>query len=266
MSSKHRMRGIHSLLAMLLAAATLFACSTNPGKKSDRWITSDTAACVRLIVSWDLETALLQDIVGVNFTPAEFGANGEGQLQLSVMSCGESLSSGAKTQPEVVAYVMIPLAANRVPVTISGVSRDAWLSLPLTLVDNTLAVSELFSRHGYVVMDTAISFATSRAGDETLLRARLQFENGSISVVATASGEPMSHEINSALLGTGADRYSALFGKETARRYSLVSATVRVEGQTVLSDLNLSETPAMALFDTDLVSNRIFWHESLSER
>lgn len=258
------MYNIRSFSVTLVAATILVACATSPRIESDRWITGDAGLCERLIVAWHLKTAMLQDIVGANFTPEDEDANGEGQLQLSVMKCGASSSSESRMEATVVAHVMIPLAADRVPIMISGVSRDAWLSLPLTLVDSTSAVSELFSQHGYVVMDTDLAFEMSRSDNETSLHARLQFENGSISVFATVRGESEGHEISSALVGTGVDYYSAFFGKETALRYSSVSAAVRIEGKTVLSDLNLSETPAIALFDTQLESNRIFWHETLT--
>jgi len=248
---------------MPLAAVILVGCGTIPGNESDRWIIGDGELCERLIVAWDLQIASLQDIVGTNFTPQDDDANGEGQLQLSVMSCGVSLSSASILEPTVVAYVMIPIAADSVPITISGVSRDGWLSLPLIMVDGASTISEQFSRHGYVVIHTDVTFKMSRQDNETLLHARLQFENGNISISAAVRGEAESHKITSALVGTGVDYFSAFFGEETTRRYASVSATIRIDGQTVLSDLNLSEVPAMALFDTQLESNRIFWHESL---
>lgn len=246
------------------AIAILAACSTNTGLVSERWVIGEPAPCERLVVGWPVRMELLQDIVGANVTPRDEDADGEGELRLSILRCAAPVSSAS---PTLLAQVTIPLASDSVPIMVSGVARDGWSSLPLTVVDRgsarRLAISESFSWHGYAVMDADLAFDAVSSGDGMLVTAELRFEAGRIAVFATARGEADSHETTSALIGTGIDDYTMLFGGETARRHSSVRAAVRIEGSTVLSDLNLAETPATAVFDTELASDRVFWRESL---
>ena len=127
-------------------------------------------------------------------------------------------------------------------------------------------ISESFSWHGYAVLDADLAFDAASSGDVTLVKAELRFEAGRIALSATAHNQVASHETTTALVGTGIDDYVALFGGETASRHSSVRAAVRIEGSTVLSDLNLAETPATAVFDTELASDRVFWQKRLATR
>ena len=88
-------------------------------------------------------------------------------------------------------------------------------------------------------MDADLNFDAASSGDGTLVTAELQFEAGRIAVSATVRGRAAGHETMTALVGTGVDDYAALFGGETAHRRSSVLAAVRIEGSTVLLDLNL---------------------------
>ena len=91
------------------------------------------------------------------------------------------------------------------------------------------------------------------------IESRLEFDNGRIAAVAKTQSEETQHEATNALIGSGANYRSAFFGAETSVRYSSVSAIVRLEGVTPLSIFTLSETPALAVFDTQLKSEHIYW-------
>ena len=267
MQAKHRARPGRSVLAMIAGVTMLAACSTNTGLVSDRWFFGASESCERLTVGWPVTVAVLQDIVGTHVTPRDTDADGQGELRLSILRCGAPASSAA---PMLLAQVTIPLAADSMPIMVTSVAEDGWSSLPLTVVDRgsnrRSATSGPFSQHGYAVMDAALAFNAAPSGDATLVTAELQFEEGRIVVNAATLDQVGRHETTTALVGTDSDDYVVSLGGETARRHSSVRATVRIEGSTVLSDLGLAATPATAVFDTDLASERLLWSERLTSR
>ena len=253
-----RMFRVHRLrvpVAGVFIVIGVAACSADGARKGDALDARLAGPCDRLVVGWSIERQPLSEIVGPEFTLRV--ANGAGQLRLSVMRCGASPMRRSRQAPLVFAYLKIPVAADSTPLVITNVADDGWFATPVVVAD--VVSSPIFAKLAYDVVEAGIVVDVHDTGRTKSVAVRLQFDTGRISIDATVQGSPSAYDDANALVHRGSSHLSAFFGQETAQRYSAVAATVQIEGDTPLSDLTLSATPDVAMFDTALQPDRVYW-------
>ena len=116
----------------------------------------------------------------------------------------------------------------------------------------------LLTSLGYPVIEARQDFRITEENGEIVVLIELQFPNGRIAIEARPTGDPYPRETHVAYLGGGDGYVSAYFGKEVSTR-SEASAAVRFEGETVLSEFELSGVPTAATLDRQLTADRVFW-------
>ena len=99
---------------------------------------------------------------------------------------------------------------------------------------------------------------STRPDTDASIAIALEFANGRILINARRQGDALMQEASSAYLRDGKGYVSVYFGEEKSTSFA-ASASVRQEGETPLSDFNLSLAPIAVAFDRRLVSDRIFW-------
>jgi len=240
---------------VLLYVIGMGGCAAAPAPSPDALDSRLTWPCSRLAMAWTADTSQLQALLDANVK--QRNNDGVGKLQLSVMRCDRPLTSRGNNVPLLYATVTVAITADSTPLTITRAPEDGWWALPRIVADTN--TSALFARMGFEVLEADISFDVERSAAEIEITARLNLPNGHILASARVAGNPEPHDASLALLEYGDDSWSTFFGPERGERYSSVSVILKNEGDTPLSMFNLPETPAMALFDAGLVSDRVLW-------
>jgi len=236
------------LLLIFFGAA---GCATPPVADTDELDERWAWPCERLIVGWPIDTNQLQQLAGPH--PAVTGTTGE--LQLSVDHCGAGDDGDGNAITA--AYILIPVTRESAPFVLTKVADDGWLYL------HSVAAQEQWNTHfakiDQAVINATVAFDAEVKESGSTIAMSLEFDRGSISILAEAGRGYLPHRTTKALLGGGDGFVSAFFGDENAQRQADVKASVTIVGTTPLSPLSLPNEPAWAFFDTNLRSEWVYW-------
>ena len=210
--------------------------------------------CDRLVVEWAVAPERLQAGLGEGLEIRR--SDGTGRVQLHVLHCVPEPSEGSEPQSLAYAYSAVPVLGDSSPVVLTRIPPDGWFVLQRAAANGP--AQTLLTSLGYVVDEAQQDFRIAEENGETVVSIELQFANGRIAIEARPIGDPLPRETRVAFLGGGDGHVSAYFGKEGSVRFE-ASAAVRFEGETVLSEFELSGAPAAATLDRELTSDRVFW-------
>ncbi len=201
----------------------------------------------------------LQSLVGESMDVRE--VDGEGRLQFHIMQCDPPRPASRGAQAISYAFVLVPVTEESARITLTRIPSDGWLALHNSAASGgARPILEMF---GYPVLEAALDFTVAETDGDASIAIALEFANGRILIDARRQGGALTQEASSAYLRGGEGYVSVYFGGEKSMRFA-ASANVRLEGQTLLSDFNLSPEPIAVTFDRRLVSDRIFWRLPLS--
>ena len=210
--------------------------------------------CDRLVVEWAVDAERLQRLIGESLDVRE--VDGEGRLQLHIMHCGPRGPGSRATQAISYAYVLVPVTEESARVTLTRIAPDGWLALHNAAASSTTRpILEMF---GFPILEATVEFAFDESDADASIAITLEFANGRIWVDARRQGDASMQEATSAYLRDEKGFVSVYFGEEKSTSFS-ASASVRLEGETLLSGFDLSREPTAVTFERRLVSDRIFW-------
>ena len=210
--------------------------------------------CDRLVVEWAVAPERLQARFGEGFKIRQ--SDGTGRVQLHVLHCVPEPSEGSNPQSLAYAHSAVPVSGDSSPIMLTRIPPAGWFVLQRAAANGP--AQTLLTSLGYPVIEARQDFRITEENGEVVVLIELEFPNGRIAVEARPTGDPYPRETHVAYLGGGDGYRSAYFGKEVSTR-SEASAAVRLEGQTVLSEFELSGAPMAATLDRELTANRVFW-------
>ena len=210
--------------------------------------------CDRLVVEWAVAPERLQARLGEGFKIRQ--SDGTGRVQLHVLHCVPEPCGGSDAQPLAYAYSAVPVSGDSSRIVLTRIPPAGWFALRRAAANGP--AQTLLASLGYPVIEARQDFRIAEENGEIVVSIELQFPNGRIAIEARPTGDPYARETHVAYLGGGDAYRSAYFGKEGSKR-SEASAAVRLEGQTVLSEFELSGAPTAATLDRELTANRVFW-------
>ena len=210
--------------------------------------------CDRLVVEWAVDAERLQRLVGESLQVRE--VDGEGRLQFHIMQCEPPRPASRGAQAIAYAYVLVPVTGESARIKLTQIPSDGWLALYNAAASG--AARPILEVFGYPALEAALDFTIDERDTDASIAIVLEFANGRISIDARRQGGALTQEASSAYLRGGEGYVSVFFGEEKSIRFA-ASASVRLEGQTLLSDFNLSPEPIAVTFERRLVSDRIFW-------
>lgn len=250
------MRGPHfpgkaAILAILLGSA---ACSSVPESGIGALDPRLAWPCDRLVAEWNVGADLLERLVGGEAEVRQ--ADGAGRLQLHVMHCAPGPGAGGSGRSLSYSYVVVPVSAGSFPIAITRVPPDRWFYIHKLIASED--AQPVFAGLGYDIVPAAAEFRIDGQGEETLVAIELQFARGRIAIAGLATGGPFAAGASSAIVASGDGFVSAFFGAEEFMDFT-ASATVRLLGQTPLSQLGLNATPAAVKLHRGVFSDRVYW-------
>jgi len=247
---------------ILLPLLALAACASNPGGNPDELDTRLSGPCQRLVVTWSIQTKILDGLIGGAFRARYEGGDSYGQLRLSVMQCRQSSNARSRDSALLFAYLSVSADVSSVPLRVTGITADRWFALSNIIVNE--AAYPLFSRLGYKAESADIKFVAEQDNSHTTLDIELSFSEGSIVITSLAEGTAESFEAPIAHIERRLGAGAVFFGLELAKR-RITATSVFVEGNTPLTGLGATEVPSTSYFDTDITADRYFWQILLSD-
>ena len=210
--------------------------------------------CDRLVMEWVVDAQRLQSLIGKSLHVRE--VDGEGRLQFHIMQCDPGRPGAQGTQAIAYAYVLVPVTEESARVTLTRIPSDGWLALHNAAASSTTRpILEMF---GFPILEATVEFAFDESDADASIAIALEFANGRIWVDARRQGDASMQEATSAYLRDEKGFVSVYFGEEKSTGFA-ASASVRLEGETLLSGFDLSREPTAVTFERRLVSDRIFW-------
>ena len=205
-------------------------------------------------MEWVVDAQRLQSLIGESLNIRE--VDGEGRLQFHILHCDPRRPASQGAQAISYAYVLVPVTEDSVRITLTRIPSDGWLALHNAAASSaTRPILEMF---GFPVLEATVDFAIDETDTDASIAIALEFANGRILVDARRQGDASMQEATSAYLRDEKGFVSVYFGEEKSTSFS-ASASVRLEGETLLSGFDLSREPTAVTFERRLVSDRIFW-------
>ncbi len=245
---------MRKLSCLLILVAGVSGCASVADVDSGQLDSRLAGPCNRITVSWSVDIASLQDVVGPNLSVRDDDRDGQGEVQLAVLQCG---LAGTFRRPLQFAFQQIAVTADSVPLVVTSIPEDGWFDVPWAIAD--AASVPVLTELGYKVVPAEIDFSVSASSNPHRVSAQLSFDNGVIGISAEEVGDSVPLDLPQALVSGDAEFVSVFFGREVASRYSMHRGSINSDGNTPLSTLRLSETPDGMIYDSGLVADRMFW-------
>ena len=246
--------GVAGKTAILIAVLATVACSSIPESRIGALDPRLGWPCDRLVVEWEAAVDRLQPAVGEALVVREI--EGAGRLQLQVMHCEPERQAGKDVRELSYAYVLVPVSSDSAPIAITRVPSHGWFSLHKLIANEESQA--ILADFGYAVIPANVDFAVGEEDGDPRMAIELRFDTGSISIAAQATGRSSAEDSATVIVGHGDGFMSAYFGTEESTVFT-GSATVRLLGQTPLTQFNLGATPAAVKLHRRLVSDRVYW-------
>ena len=245
------MIGVAAFYAAVLASA---GCSAVPESAVGALDPRLAWPCDRLVVDWEVDSDWLQAAVGDTLQVRTI--NGEGRLQLHVMRCAPGNAPAGKAQGLFYSYVLVPISAERVPISITRMPADGWFSLQEFLAGENARAP--FARFGYESIPADIDFMVADEYGELAVQVDLMFRTGRITVDARATDQWSAESSSAAILGGGSGFFSVFFGAEEYLATE-ASATVEITGQVPVSVPGPGSAPASVRLHRRVLADRVYW-------
>ena len=261
---------ISNIVCLYCSAALAAAgCGTTRDSSIDALDSRLAWPCDRLVVEWAAAPERLQARLQEGLKVRQ--SDGTGCVQLHVLHCvpepsegsflargspSRSPAEGSDPQSLAYAYSVVPVSGDSTPIVLTRIPPGGWFFFQMAAANGP--AQTLLESLGYPVIEARQDFRIAEENGEMVVLIELEFPNGRIAIEARPTGDPFARETHVAYLGGGDGYISAYFGKEASKR-SEASAAVRFEGQTVLSEFELSGAPTAATLDRELTADRVFW-------
>ena len=236
------------------AALAAAGCSTTRDSSVDALDSRLAWPCDRLVLEWAVVPERLQAMLGEGLKIRQ--SDGTGRVQLHVLRCAPEPSEGADPPSLAYAYSAVPVLGDSTPIVLTRIPPEGWFVLQRAAANGP--AQALLESLGYPVDEAQLDFRIAKENGEVVVSIELEFANGRLAIKAKPTGHPFARKTRVAYLGGGDGYISAYFGKEASQRLD-ASAAVRFEGQTVLSEFELSGAPTAATLDRELTADRVFW-------
>ena len=240
--------------AILAVSLAIGGCSAGAVSKVGALDPRLAWPCDRLLVEWAVKAPRLEAAIAEEFSIREF--DGAGRLQLHVMQCKPEPSASENSQELAYAYVLVPISGDSAPIALTRIPSDGWFALQQAAANEPML--SLLGEFGYPVVESAQSFTIAETNGEESIAIELQFGSGRVLVEASATGDSSIQTADVAYFSRADGLASVYFGQEVSERHK-AWASVRLEGQTLLSGFDLTAPPQRAILDRRLIADRIFW-------
>ncbi len=238
-------------LVITVGAATFSAgqrpAAATAGRAPLVWATDSAAPCVGLTVVFQADSARVQALLGPRWTAAA-SRGGKTAVSLFVTGCPHSMIGGKAIGPSAIGAVIVPV---RGPVESAGDAAARTAAVPIVYGDSGKPVSELFRAFAFDVQRAIVSIGTQTTGGEQRVTFTVVTAAGRIEASAQVADTAKATVVNSRLVGTDRARASEFTGPEWTHR-SRATATVRTSGNTLFTQLDVTEMPSAALYDAGL--------------
>lgn len=227
-------------LVIFIAAMSSVAAQERPAI----WATDSTAPCAGITLPINANAAKLQAVVGPRWRVVP-SKDGTASASLFVTECPKSTVRDQRVGPTTIAALILAVESRA---DSAGAARAPVV--PVVFADPGAPVAELFRAYAFVVRGATVTLHVDSAVAPRRVTFAIATSAGRIEGSAIPADSSVLRSVTSRLFGTDPTRSSDFSGPESMRRSS-ASATVRVWGNTLLSELGVVAMPTTALYDAE---------------
>ena len=239
-----------STFFFLLVTVLLLSGGCNNETKNRDFVIPANHPAVALTIGWYVPVNVMEEIVGEHFKPKVVRGDDRTAVMLYITESDEHVLDGKNRGVMRAAYLVIPVE----PADDITIPRKAGnlMACPVTIVDRSAALGDKYNAFGFPTYAGQITLNVEQSDGKYNVDATVKTVNGSIVIKGMFDKEGKSHELNSAIYTTKQGFRSFFHGEEKFHRIEGGKGNLKLDGQNIISAMQLDKLPYFLTLDRDV--------------
>ncbi|NOX84652.1 MAG: hypothetical protein GXO86_01610 [Chlorobi bacterium] len=238
-------------LFVLLGVVILFnGCSTQ--LKNRDFIIPKSHPATALTIGWYVPVEVMKEIVGPDFKPKVVHEGDMTSVMLYIVKSDEHVMDGTNTGPMKAAHLIIPVETLTKVSTRDKIKIENFLVCPVTIVDQSKKLGDKYNAFGFPTYSGKITLDVKKSGKKFNVDATIKTVNGFIEIKGMFDEKGKKHNLTSAIFTPKQGFHSYFYGEESMRRIENGKGNLKLDGQNIISAMQLNKLPFFLKLDRNV--------------
>jgi hypothetical protein len=238
---------------VLLITFLTTACSENISEKD--FVIPSSEPAMALTIGWYVPANVITPLVGKDFKPKIVNENNESELALEIISGPEHKGEGIAAGSLKMANLIIPVEISDSFITPDGKTVNNTFVCPLSIVDKSEWLGDQLDSLGFATYTGEITLNVKKSGVKYIVEAKIITANGLIDINGMFEESGKNTESTIAYLTPKKTSSNYYYGKEKMIRMMNGKGNLKLDGQNIISAMQLDHQPYFLKLDTELIWN-----------
>ena len=239
------------LISIILAISIFLIAGCDEKIADNDFVLPKNSPASALTIGWYTSPEVLKEIVGLGFEPKIVNDKNQSTIMLFIVKSDEHIVDGFSSGPMEAAHLVIPVV-NKEPLKIvHGEEIENTLVCPITIVDQSQRLGNKYEEFGFATYTGEVELDVNYTGEKYLVDAKVTTANGLIEITSMFEEDGTSKEFSSAIFNSKPNISGYFFGNERMTRIGNGKGNLKVDGQNIISAMQLNGHPYYLKLDLD---------------
>jgi len=243
-------KSVFALYALLIVTLLLNGCTTQ--LKNRDFIIPKSHPATALTIGWYVPVKIIKEIVGPDFKPKVVHGDDMTSVMLYIVKSDEHIMHGTNTGPMKAAHLVIPVKMLSNVSTKDKVKIENFMVCPVTIVDQSKELGDKYNAFGFPTFSGKITLDVKKSGKKYNVDATIKTVNGFIEIKAMFDEKGKKQNLTSAIFTTKQGFHSYFYGEESMRRIENGKGNLKLDGQNIISAMQLNKLPYFLILDRNV--------------
>jgi len=245
-----RRKSTFVLYALIATILLLNGCK--PEVKNRDFIIPKTHPATALTIGWYVPVKVMTEIVGPGFKPKVVHKNNMTSVMLYIIKSDEHEMDGTNSGPMKAAHLIIPVETSVRLSTTDKIKIKNFMVCPVTIVDQGKKLGDKYNAFGFPTYSGEITLEVKKSGEKYNVDATIKTINGFIEIKAMFDEKGKNLKTTSAVFTPKQGFHSYFYGEERMYRIENGKGNLKLDGQNIISAMNLNNVPFFLKLDRDV--------------
>lgn len=234
---------------------TLFSAACSEEISENDFVIPSTEPAMALTIGWYVPVNIITPLIGKDFKPKIVNENDESELALEIICGPEHIGEGIAAGSLKMANLIIPVEFSDSFKTPDRKTVNNTFVCPLSIVDKSEWLGDQLDSLGFATYTGEITLDVKHSGEKYIVEAKIKTANGLIDINGMFEESGKKTESTIAYLTPKNTSSNYYYGKEKMIRMMNGKGNLKLDGQNIISAMQLGHQPYFLKLDTKLVWN-----------
>lgn len=242
----------NQILIFILAVLLIATACTEKTTEGNFIIPSGEPATA-LTIGWYVPVEALKQLVGPDFKPKIINDKNESEIMLRIIKGSQHMGEGISAGLLKMAMLVVPVEVPDSLRTSDGVLINKSFVCPVNIIEKSEWLGNKLDSLGFATYTGEIDLNVDQSDDKYMVEAKVKTVNGLIDITGMFEESGESNEFGVANFTPKSKSGHYYYGEEKLTRIGNGKGNLKLDGQNIISAMQLGNHPYFLKLDTDLV-------------